>query len=418
MTMFSNLLIDGVIAALIAVQAPPPPPTDRVVVPVTPGTAVVAPPAVELAPSTSRVTERTVATAPAQPPEEIRHKEVQVRILDLVEVEGARANQLQGVGLVTGLNGTGDKGNVSRQALVNFMLSKQMKVSLQDVDTGNVALVSVTCKLPPFAKLGTQVDVTAQSMNGATSLFGGTLLQTALEGADQQVYVVAQGAVTVGGFTVSGKAASSTQNHPTVGSLIGGGIVEQEVPMRLLAADGSVHLNLRTTSWVTATRVAAELRKAFNLDASAIDPTTIRVMLHASGPVAAVEFFASLADRMVAPADEAIVVINERTGTVVAGSHVRISTVAVTHGNLTISIAESEQVSQPAPFGAGDTEKVNRTDLNVDIEKRGLQVLEGGTSVSELAASLNRMGVAPRDLVSIFQALAQAGALHARLEIQ
>ena len=187
--------------------------------------------------------------------------------------------------------------------------------------------------------------------------------------------------------------------------------------MHLLSPDGAVHLHLRTPSNVTALRVAKEVTRAFGMVAHAIDAATVRVMLPPAEQADPVAFVASLADRMVAPEPEAIVVINERTGTVVAGAKVRISKVAVTHGNLTISIAESQDISQPAPFSNGDTAAADRTNLNAEVEKRGLQVVQGGTSVSELAASLNRMGVAPRDLVAIFQAFAKAGALHARLEI-
>ena len=399
-------------------RPPFPPPTTPVVVPVAPAPAPAGAAAAPWAPSSASVTSTTIERAPAQPADPIAKNELQVRIGDLVEVEGVRANQLQGMGLITGLNGTGDKGNAARQALANFIRRNQMNVAAADVDIGNVALVTVTCKLPPFAKAGTAVDVSVQSMNGATSLFGGQLLQVPLYGADGQVYVVAQGSVPVGGFTASGKSATVTQNHPTVGILTGGGIVEQEVPMRLLTADGAIHLHLRVPNYVTAVRVAAEIVRGSGLPAKALDAATVRVVLPPSQRQDAVAFIAGLNDRSVAPSEEAIVVINERTGTVVAGAHVRLSTVAITHGNLTISVAESEEVSQPQSFGGGETASAERTSINADIEKRGLQVVGGGTSVSELASSLNRMGVAPRDLVAIFQALSRAGALHAKLEIQ
>ncbi len=401
-----------------ALLLPQTPPTTPTVVPVTPNLPIPAAAAPAPEPSTATVTSTTIERAPAQPPDAIAKDDVQVRILDLVEIEGVRENQLQGIGLVTGLNATGDKGNAARQALANFVRRNQMNVAAQDVDIGNVALVTVTCKLPPFAKSGTRVDVSVQSMNGASSLFGGQLLQVPLYGADGQVYVVAQGAIPVGGFTAGGKAATVTQNHPTVGILTGGGIVEQEVPMEQISADGAVHLHLRTPSYVTALRVAKEITRGYGLPARALDAATVRVVLPPSARQDVVTFIAGLSERMVAPAEEAIVVINERTGTVVAGAHVRLSTVAITHGNLTISVAESENVSQPESFGGGDTATTERTSINADIEKRGLQVVGGGTSVSELAASLNRMGVAPRDLVAIFQTIARAGALHAKLEIQ
>ena len=406
----------SVLALLLAVQGDPPPQAP-VIVPVYPPVVANSAPAAEVIPSTARFTSTTIETKPAQPPELTAEDSVEVRISDLVTIEGVRENQLQGLGLVTGLNGTGDKGKAAGQALANFIKRNQLNVALADVDIANVALVTVTCHLKPFAKAGSFADVSVQSMNGATSLFGGHLLQTPLYGADAQVYVVAAGSIAVGGFTAAGKAASVTQNHPTVGVMIGGGIVEREVPMSAIAADGSVHLNLRSPNYVTAVRVAKEVTRAFGLPARALDNTTIRVTLSSRQPEDASAFIASLNEQTVIPEQEAIVVINERTGTVVAGAKVRISKVAVTHGNLTISIAETEQVSQPNALGGGETTPTNATAINADVEKRGLQMVQGGTSVSELAASLNRMGVAPRDLVAIFQAFARAGALHAKLEI-
>lgn len=398
-------------------QGEPPPVPAPTVVPVSAPTPLLQAP-VQGTTSSARVTTTAIEPAPMRPLDSEGPDSVLVRISDLVEVEGARDNQLVGMGLVTGLNGTGDKGNAARQALANFVRSNQLNVTPQDVDVGNVALVTVACRLPPFVKSGTTVHVDVQSINGAKSLFGGFLLQTPLYGADGQVYVVAQGAVAVGGFSAGGKAATVTQNHPTAGRLTHGGIVEKEVPMSLLSADGAIHLHLRTPSYVTATRVATEIARAYGIPARALDAATVRVTLPPARRQDAVGFLASLVDRTVSPGDEAVVVINERTGTVVVGSHVRISTVAITHGNLTISIAETEEVSQPQAFGGGETASAERTEINADIEKRGLQVMRGGTSVSELAASLNRLGVAPRDLVAIFQTLAAHGALHARLEIQ
>jgi flagellar P-ring protein precursor FlgI len=410
-------LLTAALSFLLVAQGPPPHQAPVVVPVYPPPPTWGAPPAQDAPPSSAHVVTNPIETAPLQPPEPVSNDEVHVRILDLVDIEGVRSNQLQGLGLVTGLNGTGDKGNAARQALSNFIKSNQIIIREADVDIANVALVSVTCKLPPFAKAGTAVDVSVQSVNGATSLFGGQLLQSQLYGFDGEVYVVAQGSVPVGGFTASGKAASVTQNHPTVGLLTGGGIVEQEVPMSLVAPDGSLHLHLRNPSYVTAVRVAKEVTRAFALPARAIDAATVRVTLPPSQRQDPMEVIAKLNDSTVAPADEAVVVINERTGTVVAGAQVRISQVAVTHGNLTISIAETEEVSQPEPFATGETVAVDRSAVNAEVEKRGLQVVQGGTSVSDLAASLNRMGVSSRDLVAIFQAFAKAGALHARLEI-
>jgi flagellar P-ring protein precursor FlgI len=412
------------IAGALALAAPSAPAQDfdrddraEIIVPITPSGTTTITPGAELAPSTARHLVTPVPTLPPGEPDVISEQAISVRISDLVEIEGVRDNQLQGLGLVVGLAGTGDKGNAARQALSNFIKRNQLNVDAADVDIGNVALVTVTCTLKRWAKAGTTTDVTVQSVNGASSLFGGTLLQTPLFAADGDVYVVAQGPVPVGGLAAAGKAASVTVNHPTVGRITGGGIVEKEVPMHLLGTDGAMHLHLRTPSYVTAMRVAGEIARAFKVPARALDAMTIRVLLAPEQREDAVGFVAALADHSIEPGEEAVVVVNERTGTVVAGAHVRISTVAVTHGNLTISIAESEQISQPLPFSDGQTAAVDRTDVTTQVDQRGLQVLQGGTSVAQLATSLNRMGVSPRDLVAIFQALSQAGALHARLEI-
>ncbi len=402
---------------LLALAQDAPSKPDTLVVPITPAGPTVIAPTAPTPSSSAKATTREIPIAPAQAPETVDEQEVRVRILDLVEIDGVRSNQLEGLGLVTGLNSTGDKGAAARQAVSNFVKRNHMNVDATDVDIGNVALVTVTCRMPPFAKLGTTVDVAVQSMNGASSLFGGQLLQTPLVGADGEVYVVAQGAVPVGAISASGKSASVTVNHPTVGRITGGGIVEKEVPMQLLAPDGAMHLHLRSPSYVTASRVAAEIARAFKLPTRALDAATVRVALSPAMREDAVGFVASLGEHEITPAESAVVVVNERTGTIVAGSHVRISTVAVTHGNLTVSIAESQQVSQPLPFSDGQTAATDRTELTTEQEQRGLQIVPGGTSVAQLATALNRMGVSPRDLVAIFQALAEAGALHARLEI-
>ena len=367
--------------------------------------------------STAHASVTPIAPVAPPPQPEVPEEEVHVRILDLVEIDGVRANQLEGVGIVTGLSGTGDKGNAARQALANYIRRNNVNVNNADVDIGNVALVTVTCRLDPWKKFGMPIDVSVQAVNGASSLFGGFLLQTPLKGADNDVYVVAQGSVTVGGFSANGKAASVVQNHLTAGRVSGGGIVEKEVPMSVLSTDGEMHVHLRSPNYVTATRVAREIAR-FAAGAHAVDAATIRIALPSERLGDPIAFIAELGEHSIVPGDEAVVVVNERTGTVVAGAHVRISTVAVTHGNLTISVAESEQISQPNSFSEGQTAAVQRTDVSANVESRGLQVVAGGTTVSQLASSLNRLGVSPRDLVAIFQALQQAGYLHARLEIQ
>ncbi len=342
---------------------------------------------------------------------------VEARILDLVDIDGVRRNQLVGTGLVVGLRGTGDSGEAARKAVANYIRRSNLQVVAADVSSGNVALVSVTATLEPFAASGTTTDVHVHSIGESTSLFGGQLLQTPLYGADGGVYVVAQGAVSVGGFSAGGDAASVTQNHPVVGIVSGGGIIEREVPMQMVGADGFMHLHLRSPNYMTATRMAQRLNDVFPQSALAINKATIRLQVPDSHQEDVVGFISEFGQLFVSPGDEAVVVINERTGTIVAGHQVRISTAAITHGNLTISIAESPQVSQPQPFSDGETTVVPRTDLDVQVEDRGLMVVPGGASVSELATALNRLGVSSRDLISIFQALKRGGQLHARLEV-
>jgi flagellar P-ring protein precursor FlgI len=401
--------------------APSPRPPDSVVVPIATPPPAAAPNAAPMVPSTATSTTRTIPPVPVTP-EPPADEEVKVRVSDLVEIDGARSQQLQGLGIVTGLAGTGDKGAVAKQALANFVKRHDVHVLPADVDVANVALVTVTCRLPPFLAVGTTVSVSVQSINGATSLRGGHLLQTPLYGntphTTADAVVVAEGAVAVGGFTAGGKAASVTQNQTTVGEISDGGIVEQEIPARIVSRDGAVLLHLRSPNFTTAMRVAAEIAKSTSLATKALDAASIRVQLPPSRWDDATGFVADLVNLHVVPGDEAVVVVNERTGTVVVGAHVRISTVAITHGNLNISITESEQVSQPNALAGGETAKVDRTDVGVQQEQRGLKVVQGGTNVSQLASSLNQMGVSPADLVAIFQALAQAGALHARLEIR
>ena len=340
-----------------------------------------------------------------------------VRLSDLVEVNGVRTNQLVGVGVVVGLNGTGDGTTATRLALSNFIRRFHLNVDPRQVSSGNAALVSVTATLPPFAKAGTTLDVKVSAIGDAESLFGGELLQAPLRGADERTYVVAQGPVLVGGFSASGQAASVTRNHPTAGIVTSGGIVEREVEMDLLPRSGDLVLHLRTPNYVTAHRISQTLNQRFPGRARAVDAATIRLQVPEADRKDPVALMAWLAEERVVPGEEAVVVINERTGTIVAGRHVRISAAAITHGNLTVSIAESAAVSQPLPYTRrGETTEVPRTELDASVEDRGFQLV-GGATVSELAASLNRLGVTSRDLVLIFQSLKRQGALHARLEI-
>src|SRR5262249_52977695 len=267
------------------VPVPIPLPTpDRPVTPLVYPTAVV-PTAeqgggMDLPSSTAHASVTPIAPVDGPPQPDVPDEDLRVRILDPVEIDGARTNQLEGLGLVPGLNGRGDKGNAARQARANYIRRNNVNVSNADVNIGNVALVTVTCRLDPWKKWGMPIDVWVQAANGASSLFGGFLLQTPLKGHDGEVYVVAQGSVAVGGFSGSGKAASVTQNPLTAGSVTGGGIVEKEVPMSVLSTDGEMHVHLRAPNYVTATRVAREIAR-FAAGAHALDAATIRIELPA-----------------------------------------------------------------------------------------------------------------------------------------
>ena len=339
-----------------------------------------------------------------------------VRLADLVEIDGVRDNQLFGTGVVVGLNGTGDGSTATKQALANFIRRTQLNVDLASVVSSNAALVSITANLGKFPAVGTKMDVQVQSIGDAKSLFGGVLLQAPLLGADGKAYVVAQGPVTVGGYAVGGEASSVTVNHPQVGIVADGGIVERTVDMDMIHG-GRMHLHLVTPNYETAARVADALDLLVPGGAVALNQRTIRLQVPLRDQKDPVGFFAKLGRLEVTPGEEAVVVINSRTGTIVAGQHVRITTTSVTHGNLTVRVTETPLVSQPEAFSLGETEVVPRTDVQLDVENREMQVLDGGTSALELANALNRLGVTSRDMVSIFLALKRSGHLHARLEV-
>jgi flagellar P-ring protein precursor FlgI len=363
--------------------------------------------------------QQALTPVPQEVPETVLSspRDVHVRLLDLVEIDGVRSNQLVGTGLVAGLKGTGDSSQAAKIAIANFLKRQSLNVSPTEVESGNIALVSLTATLPAFAKAGTRVDVSVQSIGAADSLFGGVLLQSPLYGANGQVYVVAQGSVSVGGIFAAGDAASVTQNHPVVGIITDGGAVEREVPMQMVSREGVMHLHLRSPNYMTAHRVSVRLNEIYPGSARALDSATIRVRVPEDARANPVAFLAGLGEQTVVPVQEAIVVVNERTGTIVAGHRVRITTAAISHGNLTISIAESPEVAQPAPFSDGETTTVPRTQIDANNEHRELMVIDGGTSVNDLANALNKLGVSSRDLVSIFQALKRGGYLQARLEV-
>lgn len=341
----------------------------------------------------------------------------EVRIKDIADVEGVRENQLIGYGLVVGLNNTGDKLDnavFTRESLIGMLerLGVNTRDQVAKLQTKNIAAVMVTTDLPAFARSGTRIDVAVSALGDATNLTGGTLLVTPLLAADGEVYAVAQGAIATGAISARGAATSVTRGVPTSGRIANGATVEREVAYRLDKTHG-LRLGLRNPDLTTARRIAAAINKALGPIAKATDPRTVALDVGSRDPI---EALALLEDLRVEPDSHAIVVIDEASGTIVMGANVRISTVAIAQGNLTIRVTETPEVSQPAPFSNGRTTVVPRTDVQVDDQHdRKLGLLQGSVTLRDLVASLNALGVGPRDLISILQAIKTAGALQADL---
>lgn len=347
--------------------------------------------------------------------------QAQVRIKDIADFEGVRDNQLVGYGLVVGLNGTGDKlqNNVfTRESLIGML--ERLGVNTRDqvaaLSTKNVAAVMVTAELPAFARSGSRIDVAVSSLGDATNLTGGTLLVTPLMAADGDVYAVGQGTVSTGAIAARGAAASVTRGVPTAGRIPNGATVEREVPYKM-APDNTMRLSLRNPDLTTAERIAAVINRSVGPIARATDPRT--VMLDLTGRHK-IETLAQIERLRVEPDSPATVVIDEASGTIVMGANVRISTVAIAQGNLTIRVTEGAQVSQPTPFSSGGTTQVTpKTTIQVDDQHdRKLGILTSGVTLRDLVASLNALGVGPRDMISILEAIKSAGALQAELEVR
>ncbi|ACZ19376.1 flagellar P-ring protein [Thermanaerovibrio acidaminovorans DSM 6589] len=340
---------------------------------------------------------------------------VEVRIKDLVDVEGARANQLVGMGLVVGLAGTGDKGDMAMRMLSNMALNFGVNVDPKAVKSKNVAVVSVTCELPPFVSPGQTLDVQVSALGDAKSLQGGMLLQTPLRAANGRVYAVAQGPLSIGGFSAGGQGAQTVRNFQTVARIPGGAIVEQGVDSTL-GGGGALALLLRRPDFTTATRIAEAINRKYGGVARAVDAG--RVEVSAPGGVGVTSFLASIEGLRVTPDALARVVVNERTGTVVMGGEVKLSTAAVSHGNLTVKVSERPEASQPNPLAGGRTQVLPRTDVSAQEGGGQVVLLPESSSVADLVKALNGVGASPRDLIPILQALDQAGALQGQLVIQ
>ena len=342
-----------------------------------------------------------------------------VRIKDLVDIKGARRNQLVGYGLVVGLFGTGDGKNsvFTSQSLAALLDKMGVTVDPDQLKGDNVAAVMVTADLPPFARVGSELDVLVSSIGGAESLQGGTLLLTPLRAADNQVYAVAQGPVSTGSYAYRGASAGVAKNFPTVGRVVDGALVERELSVAFNQKE-RLSLGLRAPDFTTASRVAAAINMAvFNGTASTPDGGTVDVIIPKTYQDNVVAFVSMIERLEVTPDVESKVIINERTGTVVMGETVRINKVAIAHGNLSIQISQINNVSQPLPFSDGRTVSSPETNLTVQEGQSPIFLVDAGVSIGDVVRALNALGVSPRDLIAIFQALKAAGALQAKLEI-
>jgi flagellar P-ring protein precursor FlgI len=345
------------------------------------------------------------------------------RIKDIVDIQGVRSNPLTGIGLVIGLAGTGDSTLPSRQMLTNILRDAGQVHSPSDVAGGNIGVVIVTAELGPFAREGSRIDVDVASIGDAKSLQGGMLLPTPLEGLDGQVYAVAHGGVFIGGWAVSGDQASVTKNHQTVGRIPGGATVEKsEVAdfVEYMASERVITLSLRNSDFSTSEHISKAINQLYPNSAGVADAGTIRVKVPAQINQTGIATFIDDITKLTVKVDvPAVVVINERTGTIVVGENVGISSVAISQGSLVVKIKETATVSQPAaPFSdAGTTEVVPETIIGVQEKEGYLIPVSQAVTVADLAKTLNAIGATPRDLIAIFNALKKAGALQAKLVI-
>ncbi len=340
-----------------------------------------------------------------------------VRIKDLVEVDGVRSNDLVGYGLVVGLNGTGDglrNAPFTEEIMSNILERLGVNVTGEQFRPKNVAAVIVTARLPAFARTGNQIDVTVSAIGDASSLLGGTLIMTPLNAADGQIYAVAQGTVIAGGVAAEGEAAAVIQGVPTAGVIPSGARVEREVEFDFTQLS-TLRLALREPDFTTAARIEEVInRRVGRRAATMLDAGTVSVNLQKTGAVSPARAVVALENLSVEPERKARVVVDQRSGTIVMGADVRISRVAVSQGNLTLRIQEAPLVVQPNPFAEGETVVIPRTAAGIEEEPGiGLAEVPSGTSLSEVIAGLNALGVSPRDMIDILKSIKAAGALHA-----
>jgi flagellar P-ring protein FlgI len=345
----------------------------------------------------------------------------QSRIKDLVQIEGVRDNQLIGYGIVVGLQGTGDglrNSPFTKQSLETMLERLGVNTRDQNLQSKNVAAVMVTASLPPFATQGTRIDVSVAAIGDAKSLEGGTLLVTPLQGANNEVYAVAQGQLTVGGFSAGGASGSSvSRGVPTNGRIANGALIEQELRFDL-GSQTELRLSLRNPDFTTARRISNAINSNLGVAAAMVEnPSTVVLSRPIGYPGDMVSLIGRIERLGVTPDSVAKIVVDEASGIVVMGENVRVSTVAVAQGNLTVSVQETPIVSQPAPLSNGETAVVPRSEVAVDEDAGDLTVIRGGVPLRDLVEGLNALGVNPRDLIQILQALKASGALQADIEV-
>jgi flagellar P-ring protein FlgI len=342
------------------------------------------------------------------------------RIKDLANIEGVRQNQLIGYGLVVGLNGTGDTLNnipFTKQSLQAMLERMGVNIRGANIRTGNVAAVMVTGNLPAFSTQGTRMDVTVSALGDSKSLMGGTLLVTPLLAADGNVYAVAQGSLAIGGFSAQGDAASITRGVPTVGRIANGAIIEREIDFALNRLP-NVRLALRNADFTTAKRIASAVNDYLGTrSAEPVDPSTVTLSVPAEFKGNVVALLTEIEQLQVEPDQAAKIVIDERSGIIVMGRDVRVATVAIAQGNLTITVSEAPQVSQPNPLSRGRTVVVPRSQVGVQEDGKKLAVVKNGVSLQQLVDGLNALGIGPRDMIAILQAIKAVGAIEADIEV-
>ena len=346
----------------------------------------------------------------------------QIRIKDLVEFDGVRGNDLVGYGLVVGLNGTGDgirNAPFTEEIMLNILERLGVNVTGEQFRPKNVAAVFVTATIPPFARAGSQIDVTVSAIGDAKSLLGGTLVMTPLNAADGQIYAVAQGTIIAGGAAAEGEAAVVVQGVPTAGIIPSGARIEREIDFELSSLD-TLRLALREPDFTTAGRIEEAINRSFGRRVAVmLDAGTVRFSIDRTGMRSPAHALGRVENILVQPERKARVVVDQRSGTIVMGEDVRISRVAVSQGNLTIRVREEPLVAQPNPFAEGETVVVPRTDAELEEEEGiGLAEVPESASLSEVIAGLNALGVAPRDMIDILKSIKAAGALHAEFVVR